>query len=363
MNPIPETRMTPADWANLPNEPGVYFFYDRKGDLLYIGQSVRLRERVRSYFRPNGGHSQRIRRMVRFIREIGYCVCGSELEALLQESRLIKTRRPRYNVLQRTYRNYYFLRLHPGEPFPRLDFTNEPVADGAKYFGPFRGYRTAQTAAETLQRVFLLRLCEGSLHPRPDHPTCFYGQIGRCLKPCDGTVSPEEYAAAVQQTIDFLHGHRGGVLDKLREERDRAAAELRFEAAAELRDRIREIERIIYRQQLLSTAIDEHNVILILPSVEPRRRELFFIEAGRFRAQQRVCPQRLPVKALRTLLTNVYRDRTPTDAPIRADEIDELRLVATWLYHRREEGQFVYVGEELDLDATLEAIRGSLRQM
>lgn len=363
MNQSPETRLTPANLADLPNRPGVYLFYDRQGDLLYVGKSVRLRERVRSYFRPDGGHSSRIRRMVRFIREIGYYVCGSELEALLQESRLIKTRHPRYNVLQRTYRNYYFLRLHPTEPFPRLDFTNEPLADGAKYFGPFRGYRTAQIAAETLQRVSLLRLCDGSLQPRPDHPTCFYGQIGRCLKPCDGTVSPSEYAAAVQQTIDFIHGHRGGVLEKLRQERDRAAAEMRFEAAAELRDRIREIERILYRQQLISTAIDEHNVIIILPSAEPNRRELFFIEAGRFRAQQRVCPQHLPVKTLRTILTDVYRQRAPTDIPIRADEIDELRLVATWLYHRREEGQFVYVGGELDVDATIEAIRAAMRSM
>lgn len=357
---LPERQVERARLEEIPNVPGVYSFYNRVGELLYIGKSVRLRDRVRSYFRPSTDLSSRRRRMAHRVRWIGYRALGSELEALLTESQLIKRWRPRHNVLLRNHLNHYFLRVDMADRYPRLALTREPEDDGALHFGPIRGARAAEAIADLLQRYGGFRLCKGALTPRAGHPGCLHGHLGRCLRPCDADVDPEAYRTAVEPAIELLAGRPQALLERLATERDRAAAALRYEDAADLRDAIIQLERVLYRRHAIGTAIEQHHVVVVQPSVETGCRELFFVVAGRYRGQLRV-PIDRPAPALIPTLERLYGSSAPTGQPLRADEIDELRIVATWLYHHRDREPYVYIRRPFDAAAVAAEVYTAVR--
>lgn len=315
-----EARLPRDELARLPAGPGVYLFYDRRGELLYIGQSATLRARVRSYFAPAAKHSRRRRAMVRAVREIGYLTVSCDLAARLLESRLIKQRRPRYNVFLKSHRGFWFVRLDRREPFARLTVTHRPSADGADYYGPFRGRRTADLAADAVHWATRLRVCDGRLHPRADHPGCWYGELGLCLKPCDQSCGSDEYQRAVEQAEALLHGRPDGLLGLLAQRRDELSDALRYEAAAELQQRIDELARILARRERVSCAIDRHDVLV------RRGDQVVVILSGRFGGTL----DRRDEEFDQTL-AGLVADPPAGGRLLTGDEIDELRLVAVWL--------------------------------
>lgn len=339
-----EQMVDRAELAALPAGPGVYCFYERRGELLYIGQSATLRARVRSYFQPSAQHSRRRGRMVRAVRRIGAMPTECDLAARILESRLIRQRRPRYNVWLRTVRYYSFLRLDTRDPYPKLTVTDAPKADGARYFGPLRGKAAAQLACDTLLGATRLRICDGRLHPRADHPGCWYGEVGRCLRPCDGSVDEAGYAAAVARLEELLEGAPSGLVTALAAQRDALAEALQFEAAAELQRQLIELERVLGRRERISPAIDSHHVVVI------DRGRAVLIAGGRYRGS--AAPESIDAAALRA----TYGEPPPRGGRLTADDVDELRQVATWLAERRG-ARIVYVALPLDPDAVLAAIR------
>lgn len=353
---LPAARVGRDELAALPDSPGVYFFYDRAGELLYIGKAVRLRPRVRSYFQPHAKLSRRRRALARRVVEIGYRPLGSELAALLTESRLIKQWQPKYNVQLKHLRNLYFLRLDPADLFPRLELTNVPCDDGADYFGPFRGWEAGQAAHDACGVVFRLRPCEGKLVPRRDHPGCLSSRLGRCLSPCDLSVSAKAYGAAAQALHDWLSSPPEVLLKRLALDRDRAAESLRFEEAAVLRDGLEAMAEVLSRRELVNTATAEHRAVVVQPGLTPACRELFWIEGGRLRHQQSVPLDPLPTAELRDRLSTTFAPRPNRGQPLQAWELDELYIVSTWLGRQREQSAFVPVGREFDPDERLAAL-------
>lgn len=233
--------------AELPDAPGVYFFRDRRGRIIYIGKAISLRNRVRSYFRvpAPGPDGLKTARLAGETADIGHLETAGEAEAFFLESRLIKYYQPRYNIERRDDKTFPWLRL-TREDWPRAGIVRERRLPDAWYFGPFTDSGALQRAWRRLRQVFPLASCRRRFRPeRPDRP-CLEHDLGRCLAPCAGKVSPEDYQRVARALLAFLRGRStASLLREMKESMIRAAGEMRFEEAARLRDEIRAIRSVL----------------------------------------------------------------------------------------------------------------------
>ena len=265
--------------ASLPESPGVYFFRDAAGEILYIGKAKSLRNRVRSYF---GEHlpSNKIRRMVAQIADLEYRVVGTEEQALDLEANQIKTNQPKYNTLLKDGKSYPYIKISLAEEWPRIFITRQLEEDGARYFGPYTSFRDLRDLSalrwqhdshrrdthfsirswlDLLNWLFRFRRCE-SLAEKVTR-RCHDDEINRCLGPCVGKVTPEEYRVAIEQATLFLDGRHEQIVERLKDEMDAFAAALDFERAADRRDRIRAIEQIFQQHPVIESAIWDGDAI------------------------------------------------------------------------------------------------------
>ncbi|MCL7967576.1 MAG: excinuclease ABC subunit UvrC [marine benthic group bacterium] len=234
--------------AALPRGPGVYVFRDDLGEILYVGKAKSLRDRVRSYFRRDAADSLKLARLVPRIASVESFLTGSEPEALLLESNLIKEYRPRFNVQLRDDKSFPYVKVTVAEDYPRVLVTRTLESDGSRYFGPFTGVGTMRRALRLICRRHRVRTCHYELLDRaPDRP-CLDYHIERCLAPCVGLQSRESYRAEIDQVVSILAGNTGDLKRELRAEMREAASSLEFELAAELRDVIRGLEILERRQ-------------------------------------------------------------------------------------------------------------------
>jgi len=366
---------------NLPDEPGVYYFRSQNDELLYIGKAKSLSNRVHSYFQPGAQHAPKIAELVKQVRDVQWKTTGTELSALLLESKEIKTHQPRYNTAIKRYRRYPFLRLGGNaaasasseetladdttlfasnpDPFPRLSICFEVAADGAEYFGPFGSRGAAEAVLETINRSFHLRKCADDLAPNPAFSPCLYHQIGRCGAPCAALQTPEEYAGEVERVRKFLSGEREGIITVLRQAMQESSEQLAFEDAALKRNQLKEVERIFFRQQQISSSVNDNNVILILPTAERYKKvEVFFIRHGRLQFQ-RLVTKKLPIREFQRHIEAVYFDGSTKPPYCRKKEIDEIRIIASWIYQHRADGLFVYTNN-LQAAQILDALTDTL---
>lgn len=235
----------------LPSSPGVYLMKDHKGVVLYVGKAARLPDRVSSYFVPSSDPGGRKYAMLDVVHDFDTLVCESEWEALLTENRLIKDIKPRYNTRLLDDKTFPYLAVSGREDFPRVFVTRNPAAPelkGAKIFGPFVSAGALREAVQVLQRVFKFRTCrldivEGDAKNKHFRPCILYS-IGQCTAPCADKIGKEAYGEDIARFVRFLDTKRSVVLREMREEMHRAAAELRYERAAVLRDQITAIEKL-----------------------------------------------------------------------------------------------------------------------
>jgi len=345
----------------IPAVPGVYRMLDTRGEVLYIGKAKNLRDRVGSYFRHGAAHTKKIAEMVRRVRKVEVEETGSELGALLLESRLIKEHQPKYNTLQKRYRRYAFLRIDHSELFPRVGLALEIEPDGAEYFGPFRNRGAVQSMIETINQVFGLRECEGPIIPSLSAVPCLYHQIRRCGAPCAGLQSPEEYITEVDRVRSFLSGAESGIINILEERMQACAERLEFESAAEIRDRINELRRIFLREERIADSVNCNNVIILLPAAERGKREIFLIRFGRLVGQV-VIGAGFPEAKFRRLVEKHYFDGAVAPAQCRKEEIDEIRIIASYLHLHRDTGKFVYVEPGDDVNDVVRNFRKFVRK-
>jgi DNA polymerase-3 subunit epsilon len=348
--------------SELPHRPGVYRMIDRRGDVIYIGKAKSLRDRVSSYFRPGSDHTAKIREMVRRVHTIETEETGSDLAALLLESKLIKRHQPKYNTLQKRIRSFAFVRLDMNDRFPTVSMVREVEADGAEYFGPFAGRSSAEALIEIIQDVFHLRKCEGPLEPSLRTIPCLYHQMHRCGAPCALLESPQEYAVEVGRLREFLSGSEMGILT-LVEEKMRAHAEaLEFEEAAALRDRMTEMQKIFQRKQRIADSVNTNNVVIVLPSTEAGKVEVFMIRFGRL-ARQLLVSRRFPEVTISRLIDETYFDGAAVPPHYRREEIDEVRIIASYLFRHRESGSFLYVEPADTVESLCVRVKDACREV
>ena len=229
----------------IPPRPGVYRMLDSAGTVLYVGKAKNLKRRVASYF--SRSLNRRLQLMVSQIADVELTVTRTEGEALLLENNLIKSLRPRFNVLLRDDKSYPYIRLTVQDEFPRLAFYRGSRKGGDRFFGPYPSAWAVRETLQLLQKLFPVRQCEDGFYRNRSRP-CLQFQIKRCSGPCVGLVSAEDYADDVEHTIKFLDGRTDEVVSELAARMEGASESLEFERAAALRDQIATLRRIQQRQ-------------------------------------------------------------------------------------------------------------------
>jgi excinuclease ABC subunit C len=237
----------------LPEEPGVYVYRDEAGEVLYVGKAKSLRKRVGSYARPDQGLERKTAELVLRVAEIDVTIPGTETEALLLEQTLVKQHRPPFNVRLRDDKSYPMIAVTTGEAYPRVLFTRRGDRRNARLFGPYPSAGKVRETLAVLNRVFPYRPCEGPRPGRHSGSPCLDLHIGRCLGPCIGRVSEEDYGAMIAEVIRFLEGDTRTIQRALEAEMADAAAEQRYEDAARARNRLNAV-RMLDEHQLMDRA-------------------------------------------------------------------------------------------------------------
>ncbi|RKJ75915.1 excinuclease ABC subunit UvrC [Butyricicoccus sp. 1XD8-22] len=247
---------------SLPREPGVYMMKNKEGDVIYVGKAKALKNRVTSYFQSDSRHNAKTRRMVSLIDDFEIIVTESEFEALVLENAMIKKYKPKYNILLKDDKGYPYIKVTTSKPYPSFQIVAKPAADADRYFGPYPGRRAARKAIDTICEALRLKTCR-RVFPRDigkDRP-CLNQHLGRCVAPCAGAVSAEEYAALVGQAVSLLEGNYKGLRRDLEQKMQQAAEELQFERAAVLRDRLRAVDAIGQRQKVVAGSFADLDVL------------------------------------------------------------------------------------------------------
>jgi len=297
--------------AKLPESPGCYLMKDAEGTIIYVGKAVNLKNRVRSYFRDTY-HTPKVAAMISHIADFDILLCDSNLEALCLECNLIKSHKPYYNILLKDDKHYPYLRLDLREPFPRLTLARRMEKDGAKYFGPYIGATAVKQVIDAVRDVFPLRTCRQTLPAKKPGRPCINYDIGKCMAPCALKCSQEEYGKMMEGVLSFLNGDYDQVMQKLREDMNRAAQQLQYEKAAALRDKIRDVEGLMQRQIAIRTDLSEQDIIALAQDGLDAMVQIVYVRGGRMLGGDHFALPREgaeePGEVLASFLTQYYQD-------------------------------------------------------
>jgi len=267
--------------SNLPNLPGVYLFKDDQQSILYIGKSKSIRNRVRSYFNNSAKHNLRIQLMVSRIHDFSLIVTDTEAEALILEEQLIKRHHPRYNVALKDGKSYPYCKLTVGEMYPRLMLVREKIDAKSEYYGPYPSVKDARQVLKAVMTYFPLRSSKMLLDGKKTYRPCLNFQMKRCLAPCRGVVSVEEYGKVVRQVRLFLKGRDKELLRELEQRMEQSSKKLEYEKSAQYRDQIRAMSRIFERQMVLDVKGKDQDVFNLFREADSTGVQVLFIRNGR----------------------------------------------------------------------------------
>lgn len=259
----------------LPESPGVYIMKDEHGHIIYVGKAVVLKNRVRQYFQNNRSHTPKVRAMVSHVADFEIIMTHTEVEALILECNLIKKHRPRYNISLKDDKSYPYVKVTVGEEYPRVFLTHRVQKDGARYFGPYTNVTAVHESLKLLRRLFPLRTCR-HLQERP----CLEYHIRRCLAPCAGKVTKEEYDAMIRAVLLFLEGRTEDVERELAQRMAKAAEAYHFEVAARLRDQLQAVKKVAEKQNIVTGAGNQDAVGMARSEIGVCV-QIFFIRAGK----------------------------------------------------------------------------------
>lgn len=248
----------------LPDAPGVYRMYNSRGEIIYVGKAVNLKNRVRQYFR-NDVKAPKVAAMVSNISDFEFTITQTEAEALTLECNMIKQFRPRYNILLKDDKHFPYVRIDYSKDFPRPEIVRRINKDGAKYFGPFLSAVTLREVMTAVREIFPVRNCKKDIAKaiaRRERPCLMY-HLGRCCAPCSGNVSRGEYHEYLDEIALLLSGHSKTVTEKLTEKMLDASEKMEFERAAVYRDRIKAAESIALKQRTATTAVNSFDVFAV----------------------------------------------------------------------------------------------------
>lgn len=261
----------------LPDKPGVYIMHDVDDKIIYVGKAVNLKNRVRSYFRKTD-KTERIKRMVSLIDHFEYIVVDNEAEALILECNLIKKNRPKFNVLLKDDKTYPYIKVDVKSDYPNVVITRRIINDGSKYFGPYANPGAAKEMVDFIKQKYKIRQCRNF---RSETRACLNYHINRCLGPCMGYISKEDYRKQIDEIIDILDGKVDKVLKDLEHQMLEESRKMNFEKAAYIRDRMVAIQRVNERQKVSNISENNIDVIGIAKSEIEVCVEIFFVRGSK----------------------------------------------------------------------------------
>jgi excinuclease ABC subunit C len=325
--------------ARVPDRPGVYLYKDAKAAVIYVGKAASLRSRVRSYFQEGRPRDPKTEALVRQIRDLDYIVTDNELEAMMLEANLVRKHRPRYNIILRDDKHYPFLKLTTTEDFPRLVVARRVQKDGAAYYGPFYPATAMRETLRLTRQLFPLRTCRIKIDGTLERP-CLQYYIHRCNAPCTGWETKEGYARTVRDVQAFLDGKDDDLAKVLTQEMEAAAAEMKFERAALLRDQIQSLNKVRERQKIISTEEVDQDIIGVVREGGDACVELFFVRRGRLLGQEAFFFDRVSGfrdgEVIAAFIEQFYaRGVVPAAEVLVSEAVPDEALIAEWLERLR----------------------------
>ena len=316
----------------LPHKPGVYVMRDKDDNIIYVGKAISLRNRVRQYFRKTD-KTERIEKMVSLIDHFEYIVVDNEAEALILECNLIKKNRPKFNVLLKDDKTYPYIKIDLKSDYPGVFITRRLINDGSKYFGPYANPGAAKEMVDFIKQKYKIRQCRTlKERTRP----CLNYHINKCLAPCMGYVTKEEYRKQIDEIMDLLDGKINKVVKELEAQMKTASENFEYEKAAELRDRIQAIERASAKQKVSNISENSIDAIGIAKSEFQVCIEIFFVRGSKMIGREHYFYQDLKdmedKEILSGFIKQYYLDNPniPNRIMIR-EEIEDKEVLEEWL--------------------------------
>ncbi|RLC98283.1 MAG: excinuclease ABC subunit C [Chloroflexota bacterium] len=324
---------------SVPEQPGCYLMKDQAGKVIYIGKAINLRHRVRSYFHASAQKNPRTSVLVANIRDIEWIIVKSELEALILEMNLIKEYQPHFNVQLKDDKRYPYIKIHWADPFPRVSVTRKVEKDGSRYYGPYINVWAVNQTMDLLRKIFPYLTCNRTI-TGDDQRACLYYDIQLCTAPCIGRISQKDYREMVKELGAFLNGRTDNIVKRLEEDMQQASADLKYERAAQLRDTLDAVQRIVEEQRIISTKFTDSDVIALADLENDACIQVFFIRGGKLTGREYFLVENIDKTADQDLLAEVIKqfyDQAPNIPPeiLLPREIEEAKIINQWLKSQR----------------------------
>ncbi len=351
---------------NLPDKPGVYLMKNSLGEVIYVGKAKVLKNRVKSYFQKSKNHSEKVKVMVKNIAEFEYIVTDSEMEALILECNLIKKYNPKYNILLKDDKFYPFIKITVNDDYPRVFVTRRFAKDGSKYFGPYTNGSAVYETLDLIYKIFPLRNCklvikENGEKVRP----CLNYHIKKCLGPCGGHISKEEYGKMINDIIDILSGKETYITKMLKSDMEKAAEELEFEKAASLRDKILSINAIAEKQKIFKTMEGDEDFINIEQDEKDSCIQVFFSRDGKVIGREHFIFENTANESIGEIIEDFigsfYGGTAKIPKTIYVPQIDNFDLMEEYLTIKRGAKVWIKVPQKGQKKEMLEMVKNNAR--
>ena len=324
---------------SVPKEPGCYLMKNDQGKVIYVGKAINLHHRVRSYFHASAGKNPRTSQLVFNIRDIEWIIVASELEALILEMNLIKEYQPFYNVQLKDDKRYPYIKIHWADPFPKVTVTRKVEKDGSRYYGPYINSWAVNQTLDLLRRIFPYLTCSRTITGE-DQRACLYYDIQLCTAPCIGRINQENYRNMVKELGAFLNGRTESIVSKLEAEMKQASSDLNYERAAQIRDQLDAIQKIVEKQRIISTKYTDSDVIAMASLDNTACIQVFFIRGGKLTGREYFLVEDTDQTADQDLLSEAIKqfyDQAPSIPPeiLLPREVEEARIIRQWLKSQR----------------------------
>ncbi|MEO2591888.1 excinuclease ABC subunit UvrC [Clostridium tertium] len=351
---------------NLPEKPGVYIMKNSLGEIIYVGKAKILKNRVRSYFQHSKNHSEKVKVMVKNISEFEYIVTDSEMEALILECNLIKKHSPRYNIALKDDKFYPFIKITTNDDYPRVFVTRKYAKDGAKYFGPYTNGTAVYETITLINKIFPIRTCkllinEGGEKVRP----CLNYHIKKCVAPCAGYVTKEQYSEMINDIMDILNGKDKTIIKTLKKDMEDASMNLEFEKAAKYRDKILAIEAIVEKQKIFKTMEGDEDFINIYQDEKDSCIQIFFSREGKITGREHFIFENTADdkigEVLEDFITSFYGGTAKIPRTIYVPDIEDSELIEDFLTIKRGAKAWIKIPQKGQKKDMLEMVRNNAK--